>query len=91
MAPTWKAGLSLERKDNTKGYEPENCCWIPLAEQARNRTNCYRVVYQGAEMYLWRVAEILGIRKQTMSARYKRGVRPPELFYPLNPIIKEHP
>jgi hypothetical protein len=29
-------GYSLDRVDNTKGYSPTNCRWVPLAEQARN-------------------------------------------------------
>lgn len=33
----WKLGLTLERKDNDKGYNPENCCFIPRSRQARNR------------------------------------------------------
>jgi hypothetical protein len=30
-------GLSLERMDNSKGYEPGNCRWATMAEQAKNR------------------------------------------------------
>jgi hypothetical protein len=82
MGPAWRPGLSLERKDNLKGYEPGNCCWIPLNEQARNRSNCPKVIYDGEEMFLWRVAEILGVHKKSMSARYRKGLRPPELFKP---------
>lgn len=30
-------GLTLERKDNYRGYEPGNCVWATRAEQRRNR------------------------------------------------------
>lgn len=29
--------LTLERVDNDKGYEPNNCCWATRREQVRNR------------------------------------------------------
>lgn len=30
-------GFSLERKDRSKGYSPENCCWADAETQNRNR------------------------------------------------------
>src|SRR5258708_15761705 len=36
MESTWRLGLTLERKDNDKGYSKENCIWATRAQQARN-------------------------------------------------------
>ena len=37
MSDGYQIGLTLERKDNNKGYEPNNCVWATRAEQSRNR------------------------------------------------------
>lgn len=31
------AGYTIERKNVNGNYEPDNCCWIPRAEQSKNR------------------------------------------------------
>ena len=33
-------GYSLDRIDNEKGYFKENCRWIPLRDQPKNRRVC---------------------------------------------------
>ena len=35
----YKEGLSIERKDTNKGYNPDNCTFITIAENNKNRTN----------------------------------------------------
>lgn len=33
------SGYSIERIDVNQGYYPENCKWIPMSEQSKNRRN----------------------------------------------------
>ncbi len=40
-------GMSIERKDNNKGYEPDNCKWIPRAKQASNQRSNWKVELGG--------------------------------------------
>jgi hypothetical protein len=41
------AGMTLDRADNNKGYEPGNCRWASPVDQARNRRNA-RLDYEAA-------------------------------------------
>lgn len=47
MEKSFVIGLSLERIDNTKGYSKENCKWIPLSEQSKNRKNVPKYTFMG--------------------------------------------
>ena len=40
-------GLSIDRENNDKGYNPDNCQWIPIGEQQRNKRNNHKVKYKG--------------------------------------------
>jgi len=38
MGSTYSIGMTIERKDNDKGYSKENCTWVPMGQQSLNRT-----------------------------------------------------
>lgn len=60
---------SIERKDNSKGYDPSNCYWVPKAQQSKNRRNVK--LYEG--MTLPEMAEKYAIKYTTLKHRVAAG------------------
>ena len=61
MRKGYSPGLSLERKNNGKGYSKENCKWASRKEQGRNKRNNVRGVVQGRRMALSEAVELFGV------------------------------
>jgi hypothetical protein len=56
----WRPGLTLDRKDNNRGYSPENCQWTTRLAQSRNtRANKY-VVFRRRRILMSDAAKVLG-------------------------------
>lgn len=72
MGPRPK-GLSLERLDNNKNYEPGNCKWATRTEQCRNRSTTTSLTFQGETRCITEWARLLGMRPATLWARIKHG------------------
>ena len=65
----YQKGFTIDRIDNDKGYSPENCRWVPRAEQASNRrTNTYITI--DGETHT--VAEWCRINNINTQSAYKR-------------------
>lgn len=69
LANGYTKELTIDRIDNDKGYSPENCRWITLAENNRNRSDC--VKYDGETMA--QAAARLGVSPHTISYRVQAG------------------
>lgn len=65
-------GHSLERKNNDKGYEPDNCKWATPGEQVRNRTNTVMVEIDGVTKCLADWCYERGLPTSTVWMRMKR-------------------
>jgi len=76
-APT---GMTLDRIDNDKGYEPDNLRWVSRKTQANNRVTNVTVTHNGLTMTLKQWSEHLGWKYGLIASRWKKGIRGDELF-----------
>lgn len=76
----WKIGLSIERKDFNKSYCPENCIFITMKEQARNKTNNVFLTINGVTKCVVEWCENLNLDPKTAYARIYRGYTDPEII-----------
>jgi hypothetical protein len=64
---------SVDRKDNSKGYEPGNIRWATAKEQQRNR-RCNRLYeYDGHQLTVAEIADRTGLNANTIKYRLARG------------------
>lgn len=66
-------GHSIERRDNNRGYEPENCCWLPRAKQMQNRRGNSYIEVEGEMVCLAEAARRLGIGDRTLRYRLQKA------------------
>ena len=64
---------TIERRDNRKGYAPNNCYWATRDEQARNRSQCWKIKIAGATRTVVEWARFLGVSERRIYVRLHRG------------------
>ena len=69
----YKKGLTIERINNDAGYSPDNCTWIPQAEQSYNKTNSAFLEYNGISKTFGEWQNIFGINRRTIQSRIELG------------------
>lgn len=69
-------GASIERKDNNRGYEKDNCVWANATEQNRNRRTNHVLTVNGVSKTVAEWAQLSGIRHNTISYRIAHGWTP---------------
>ncbi len=64
--------LTIDRSNNDKGYEPDNCRWITRTDQNRNRRNNQRYAWRGQSLMISEIAEMEGISTAMLRQRVRR-------------------
>jgi len=73
MGPRPSTVHSIERKNHDKNYTPTNCVWATAEQQAQNKRNTIRVVFDGEEMSLRRACRLHKVNYDTVLQRVWRG------------------
>lgn len=64
---------SIDRIENSLGYQPGNCRWATDVEQANNHANNRKITFNGKTMNLGQWAKAIGIKPNTLGARIRAG------------------
>ena len=70
------SGMSIERIDIDKGYSPDNCTFIPLSEQSKNRSTSILVEIDGTTKTVADWCKTLGLTYGCVYSRIYRGMTP---------------
>lgn len=64
-------GFSIERVDNNRGYEPDNCIWASKKDQGKNKRNNRYIEYNGIRLHLQGWADHFRIPVSTLHSSLK--------------------
>lgn len=73
MGGGWREGLTIDRRENSKGYCKENCHWITQSEQLLNTRRTRRLTINGVTMAAKSWSRKTGIDYATLLRRLNQG------------------
>ena len=66
-------GFDLDRIDNDKGYNPENCRWVSRLRNLNNKRTNRFLEFEGRKMTIAQWASVMGMNYRTLNNRINRG------------------
>ena len=73
MGPTWREGLTIDRRRVNGHYTPKNCRWATAKEQANNTRSNIRIKTPKGTMTVAQAAEAFGLKRITLYKRLEWG------------------
>lgn len=73
MGPKPSAAHSIERREVDGNYNPDNCFWGTLAQQANNKRSNRRISFDGQDLTVSEWAKKLGVSHEMIRGRLRRG------------------
>ena len=73
MCEGYRGDLTLDRRDNSLGYNKSNCRWVSMKAQMRNTRVNRRIHTQWGFITVAEAAERSGLKPITIHARLNRG------------------
>lgn len=65
--------FQIDRKDTDKNYCPENCRWVPLEKNARNRRSNKKILINGESFCITEACKLFNIKRTTVTEQARLG------------------
>jgi biotin operon repressor len=81
MEHSFIEGLTLDRMDVDGDYTPKNCRWATIEEQANNKQDSLKLLFEGEYYTEAQLSRKTGVSRTTIQQRRKNGYSIEEMIY----------